>query len=402
MTEKYPEGSRVSNWTIINEKITWKGHEPKIVPVIRRVVYLPGEKKPLQERLAAKKYAHLRDNERSLKDFVLRLNRRTPEVYRTKKAVEFKHAFINEKLLEEYLSYLIATIPTEAVAKSEFYALKTHALAYFINKLNLADPVDWKRKESLWTQALLNRRQDKAKTPPVWEDNKDRSPTLIKGTVQALNRFMRWLNKRDMHTYPLILFDPVTAAQMKDLKARRVLNGDAIIRKMVRKESWEHIKESSTGFLNAALNLAYHYGLRRNEVLGLQKEDVRQGWINLQRQLKKFTIKGGPKYGPLKGRDARTVPHWFCTAKQAYAWIEEIEKGRIDPRDFSELASKFFDRIEEDHTMHDFRHTWTSFAVRSHTTFEVMKAAGHKDLNTTNKYLHMGEEYDKDAPYIPN
>lgn len=125
------------------------------------------------------------------------------------------------------------------------------------------------------------------------------------------------------------------------------------------------------------------------------------GWNDLQRQLISHTKIGGPKYGPLKGRDARTVPHWYATAQQAHDWIEEIEKGRMDPKNFSDLSSEWFEKIKEDYTLHDLRHTWISIAVKSHTPFEVMKAAGHKDINTTNKYLHMGEEYEQDAPFVP-
>lgn len=399
MSEKYPPGTRVSNWTIIKEKVSWKGHDPKIVPVIRRVVYLPD--KTLQERLESSKYAHLRSNPRALEDFVIRLNKRVPEELRTRHAVEFKHAFINERLLSEYRSFLVASIPTESVARSEFYYLKTHALGYFINKLSLADPADWLKKQSLWTEALLNRIQDPKKTPAVWDDSKDRSPSLIKATIQSLNRFMKWLNKRDPHTYPLIQFEPISKAQFKELKARRIVAGEAMVRKMIRKNDWKKIEESlPDGIIGAGVRLGYLYGLRRSEILGLKPDDVRQGWIHLERQLIKHTGQGAV-YGPLKGRDVRKVPHWFSTPKEAYNLIASVKKHLVDPCEFSKIVSAWMDKMDMPHTLHDLRHTWISIAIKTHTANEVMVAAGHKDLNTTNKYLHMGEEYDEDAPYIP-
>lgn len=176
MSKNYPADTRVSNYTIIDEKQPCHNGESQVVPVIRRRVYFPnGTQK--QERLESKKYAHLRDNRRALEDFVIRLNKRIPEALRTHKAVEIRHAFINEKLLNSYLSFLVASVPSEKVARAEFYYLKTHALGYFINKLHLVDPADWKRKESIWTEALLNRIQNPKKPPPVWDDGVERSPT---------------------------------------------------------------------------------------------------------------------------------------------------------------------------------------------------------------------------------
>lgn len=393
---KYPPDTRVSNWTIIQEL-----QRGQYVQVIRRRVYLPDGTR-LQERLSATKYNHLRKDPRALEDFVIRLNKRVPEVLRTKRANEFKHAFINEPLLSDYLSFLTASIPTASDAKTEFYYLKNYALNYFIAKLNLADPVDWRKKQSLWTEALLNRIQNPKKTPPLWEDGKDRSPTMIKDIVQSLNRFITWLHARDPHTFPLLNFNPISKAQIKELRARRIVNGDARIRQIVRIKDWNRIsKKAKAGYMSPGLNLAYFYGLRRSEILGLKTEDVRKGWLRVERQLRSYSKKAGPEYGPLKGRDVRNVPHWFASPRQAHEWITELTAHLLDPVKFGKTVPALLIKIGMDYTLHDFRHTWISLAIKEHTPREVMLAAGHKDLNTTTRYLHIGDEYNHDEAFVP-
>src|SRR5690606_31886799 len=97
--KKYPEGTLFNDYCIVREK-----QGTQVIPTIRRWVIFPDGKRRL-ERYPTSRYRNIRSNEQELKDFVVRLNNQIPGEHRTREAVDIKHAFIGQEMLDEYLGY---------------------------------------------------------------------------------------------------------------------------------------------------------------------------------------------------------------------------------------------------------------------------------------------------------
>lgn len=385
---KYPDDTRIIGFYLINEKI-----ENKVVPTIRQAVILPDRKRRL-DRYPVVEYRSFRNNPRELEDFVIRLNHQIPEEKRARESVEIKHAFISTEMLDEYLAYLVVQIPTQSIAKTEWHYCKTYFLNYFIGNLNLPSPLDWHRKQTEWAHSLLGR------DSKLWL--KPMSGKLIKDVIISANRFMRWLHIKRPNEVPPLVFNPITRAVYKELKARRRLSGEAREPRYITDSDWLTIEKSLPDSLRPFILIAYSYGLRRSEILGLKLEDVRKSHLSIERQLSSFSTTSGPKYGPLKGREPRLVPHWQSTPAQAYRLIGDGHRFLCNPTSFGKLFSHFMNTLEMNYTLHDLRHTWVTKMIQVHSPEEVRRAAGHKDLTTTMKYIHKGERQTGDEVYQPD
>jgi integrase len=77
--------------------------------------------------------------------------------------------------------------------------------------------------------------------------------------------------------------------------------------------------------------LAYFYGLRRNEALGLCLQDVRNAYLSVERQYVGLDKNGKPMYAPLKNRTSRNVPHLFLEPSEAYEFIEMMQQHLMHP-----------------------------------------------------------------------
>jgi integrase len=384
----YPSGTKFTLYSILKEK-----SGTKHVNTIRRWVTYPDGKKKF-ERYDATKYKHFRDDEMKLSQFLLRLNNQSSNS-RQLEELEIEHAFINKELLENYKRYLLSQIPTQSLALTEFSYLRRYFLDYFINKLGLVNPVDWHRKQTIWAESLL--RKEGEDTPRLWEDSELRSAKLIKNIVNAANRFMRWLHMERPDELPPLLFKPVSRASLKELDARRTVLGIKKDRKFLTDEDWSLIETNLPESIKSMVLLAKYYGLRRSEVLGLKVEDVRKGFLSVERQIENHNS-NGTTYRPLKGREARAIPHWFSTPKEAYIWITDVQKYICDKDTFSQKFTSLMNGLNLNYTLHELRHTWVTLSIEIHSPDEVRKAAGHKDLNTTNKYLReKGKRVDSEA-----
>lgn len=328
---------------------------------------------PGNKRLPIAKYRAIRTDETELKKLVLRLNAPLD----AKLKVAFKHAFIDDTLLGDYLEYLKGKIPTESSAVTELAYLKKYCLDFFVGKLGLPDPVQWHEvHETKWAAFLL-------------KHDAIRATKTKRDVVNALNRFMPWLHKR-YPDVPALRFDPISRAKYADTEARRT---DKRVPNLVTDADLKTILKNAPSEVRGALHLLARYGLRRNEALGLALGDVKKGHLAVERQ--RHTLE---KIGPPKGREARKTPHWYATPAEAYDWIDNVLANPMHPRTLHERWTTLIDRLVREkligakYKIHDLRHTFITRAVRAYSPRDVQLAVGHKDLRITMGYLRDDRE----------
>lgn len=372
----YPKGTKVNKWCLCSER-----QKGKPAFTVRRWVTYPDKTKKL-ERYPSKKIKGLTELE--LKDFVIRLNHEVPKELRTKEAVELKHSYINPALLDQYKEYLLIQVPNQDKATAEFGYLRTYFVNYFVGRLNIANPVDWfKIHKTVWAKYL------QSPEVPASADTK-------KDIVRASNRFMQWLHEQRPLEVPPLRFQPLTKARYSEIEALRELKGEIHIPKYITDKDWVTIERSLPVTIRLQSLLAYHFGLRRSEVLGLKKEDLRNTYLSIERTLVTYNVE--PGYGPTKGRGRRKVPYWDAKAEDVYNWVSSIVL--MHPDTFTGLWGEYMDTLGMTYTFHDIRHTWITRMVRKHSIRDVQLAAGHKSQKTTEKYLRDDRGMD-DAVFIP-
>lgn len=329
----------------------------------------PGNRRhPIQE------YRLIRDDKEKLEEYVKRLN--APHELRT--WVSYKHAFINDALLNEYLTYLTNLNSIDKTARQEYSYLRRYVIHCFVDKLGLIDPKDWFNKaDTQWAAYLLKEAPASKKTR--------------RDIINAANRFLGWMHRRRPNEVPNRKLEPLTRRKLDEEERLRIAAGKARKRKLIPPNVVDNICRYAPDELRSAINLLARYGLRRNEAIGLKSGDVKKGSLHVWQQLLDIG-----EYGPPKGKKPRHIPHWNCRASEAYAWVEDLKNYPVTPRNFSRLWKKYV----TDYTPHDLRHTFITRMVRVHPLIDVSKAAGHKDVRVTQAYMQDDRDLDLD-PFDP-
>ncbi len=395
---QYPEDARICPWIL-----TQDGEKHSI----RRWVYFPDGKKTF-ERFPAARYQHIRENETELKNFVIRLNGFDPAVERLKKKVTFKHAFISDELLVDYEeNYLSVHIPNQKDRKTLFAYLKNYALNFFVNKAQIANPLEWHRNQHLWGKYLLNREEKKLDPAlRIFESGDIRSAKVLKYTINELNRFMKYLHLRRPDEIPVLTFDPISRATFKEHDARRKMTQEVHESKYIKPSDWAKIQdglETADAPWRFAIYLAYFYGLRRNEALGLRLEDIRQAYLSVERQYVGLDKAGNPIYGPLKNRTARKVPHLFLDPSEAYKFIQAMRKCILHPDTLSGNFTSLAEKLKLDsYIFHDLRRAFITNAIKNGIQPEELRlAVGHSTIQTTYKFYVMDSREQDDRIWSP-
>jgi len=320
------------------------------------------------KRLPIKKYRNIRENQSELQQFILRLNHQIL----TKTAIDFRHAYINESLLAEYLNYLCQIIPNQENAKTEYYYLVNYALNFYICHKNVINPLEWPNYQGEWGKYL--------------ESNKcPKSAKTKRYIVQALNRFCLWLQeKRPLEITRQLTFKPISKAKYKMIEAIREMNGEKVDHKTISEHHWKTISELTHWEIRPHIMLAYLYGLRRSEILAIRLEDIKTDCLSIERQL----IDLKPTYGPLKGRKKRFVPHYFCTPADCYSYIKSMKV--IHPDTLTDKWAERMKLLELNYRFHDLRHTWVTncWKIPGLLPKQIQDAAGHENIETTMRYTH--------------
>lgn len=353
---------------------------------IRRAYKLKGKRK--YQRFPRNKYSHIQEYS-ALKDFVIRLNGKNPNAERIKGKLEFRHAFINEPLMDSYLVYLRTQIPNQKDASTMFNYLRHYALGFFIEKMGISNPLLWHKNQHIWSKYLLNKDHDLEDELRIFEKDRIVSSKVLKYIVNEMNRFCKFLHNQKPDI-PALTFEPLSKAALKDHKARREIAGIKHVSRYIPNSHWIKIEEalSNTPWKNPIL-LAYHYGLRRNEALGLEVTNVKKSCILLTKQFDKI-VNNQITYKPLKSRNSRMIPHWLISPTLTFSLIQEMNV-HYHP---DTLRSKFSRLCETlglpAYTLHDLRRTFITNAVRKGIEPEELRlAVGHANAETTYQYYVM-------------
>ena len=160
----------------------------------------------------------------------------------------------------------------------------------------------------------------------------------------------------------------------------------------------EALLNACTLHLQAIVEVALLTGMRRGELLGLQWEQIRNGFIYLTEN---------------KSGKARQIP-----INERLAVILRDLRGKnqlksqyvfCDPqgRRFYEVKRSFTSACKraglEDFRFHDLRHTFASHLVMAGASLKaVQELLGHADLKMTMRYAHLSHEHLKDSVNLLN
>ncbi len=372
----YPNGSKFGEYFVAKENGTF---------VICRMVSLPSGKRS-KLRLPRATYSNCLSRE-ELDQFVARLNGR--ESRRAINEIKTKLAFLSVKTFEGFRDLLSAEIPNQNNAKVLYHNLHRYCLSFFVDKMGLKDPLEWKAAEAKFGMALLDELEAGEQHLRIFK--RKMSIRTIVGLVQLLNRFVYYLHQRQPTEIPYIKFEPISRARFRNYQAILKMEQDEIGKYFVPDEHWLLILRELPLEIRPWICLQYQYGLRRGEVVGLSLVDIKQGFLSVERQLK--SSGENPQYKPLKNRMTRRVPHWFTAPADTYDLIEGAEALHPDT-----LGAKFaecMERLGFPYRTHDLRRTFITRALRLQSPVDVQRAAGHSDLRVTMLYMQDDRKLDE-------
>ena len=356
--------------------------------------YIKPDGRQSNQRYPRKEYKHLKLSD--LKRMIVRLNYKVDQLAKAKFEVEC--SFITKESLREFYDYLSIHHSDEKTTSTLYHCVYHYGILYFL-KYHGPNYEDWVRNQHYWAQALLG------KNRKIFKDGELRSAKTIKHTISTMNRLLKYLHINDPSVTNLG-FEPITRAMYKDHEARRKRakreSGEKLREgKYISKKDWTRMINRAPDSISPAMNLAYYYGLRRGEVLALNEECLFEDVLEITRQVDRVDSRNETRtYKNLKGReDSRDIDHVFTKAGQAYSWIANLKL--MHPDTLGTAFSELMESLDMLSTFHDLRHTaLTNWAEAAVEPFKLQKMAGHKDIKTTQKYIHAPER-PKRKKYVP-
>lgn len=323
------------------------------------------------------------------------------------KKINANNPWITPQIRTAFHKYLSQTIPNKKDANYKFNLCERKFLKFFLDLEKIPDPDKWKTKEHLWGLAILNK-IDSVRLR-IWPDQKFRpSIKTIKSIIQTANQFIKFLSKtypdEFSHLQPLY---PLSRAQMRDYEGDLdffnlgIDKGKYMPREDFDKviellQDGDFIKNYLKGYdISPFVSLAYKFGLRRSESLGLTPKDVRRAYLSVERQLKGINSFGQPHMTKTKGKFKRKTPFWFSSPEEAHSLISKIGGNQCKLLHPDTLGQKFKiavnfliknGSIEKRYIIKDCRSTFITEALRAYSPVDVQLASGHKDLRTTMGY----------------
>ena len=143
----------------------------------------------------------------------------------------------------------------------------------------------------------------------------------------------------------------------------------------------EGAKTSKCNYLLPLLSLAYHTGLRRSEILALERRDV-----DLERRY--LTVRKS------KSGHSRIVPLTIGAHQTLINWIQHQQGEKlfnVTPNALRLAFGRLCNKLQiRDFRFHDLRHSFTSrLAELGFSPVELMALTGHGQLHTLNRYVHL-------------
>lgn len=372
-----------NKWTITQENGQYS--------IRRWVLYSDNERR--LERLPIEQYRKFRDDKVKLEDLCTRLNYREIQEEQAKKAWKVRSAFVDNKLLYEgFKKYMISRTGDEKYSISCASNVKKWFLEYWY-KQKKYDYLHWHQPKS------------QVEVVDWWLSEHEGSLIsykTIKTSTQNLNHFFKFLHQESEGEIPELkfTFPTLTLARIKkhEWQRKKDLGAKADRRsgQYITDAEFKIILKNSPKELKACIFLSYYFGLRRSECLAVTKDNLRKGYLFLEKQLKSYDGQD-PVYGPLKSRNARKVPHWHKHSLEAImATIEGIEL--MHPSTLTERWIELMATLKMNFTFHSLRNTFISNSFKDgRNAGDIQLAAGHADLRTTMGYQRDYREMDDEV-----
>lgn len=397
------EWNEWSRWYLVPEK-SKKGD--RLLKIKRyRTVIEDGVKKTKWERY--KEDYNPRGSEEELNRVLLQANlRHGSELKRAKEAYEWRHAFITEKLMEEYKTFLRASVDSKAY-RDTLYQYARKNLNWFITKCGQPDPLEWKGLQTRWSLALFcDLEGTEADKYRMWEEPV--APDTISKQMQAINRMLEWLHDKNPKVFPAVRLKAYSRSKMRGYRLRWKTKS---VGKYIPDSHMKIILENIDPKIRPYVWRQKTYGLRLQEAMACLPGDIKNDYLRVHQQLVSVT-NGKPQYDILKDREERKVPHWFATKKESYENFTKTD-WLMHPDTYSHKFAEEMERISKekskvlkgeklDYATHDLRRTFVTNAFRSNKVpDDIRLASGHSDIRTTMKYSLDHREMNGDETYIP-
>lgn len=157
----------------------------------------------------------------------------------------------------------------------------------------------------------------------------------------------------------------------RDLAAKiRLLPGEKARHVYLTRAQVRRLMAAATGKVRETIRWAVLTGLRRGELLGLTKDNLKTGAIVLS-----DSKSGRPRIVPLPPElDAKRFPHGITE--------KVLKTGFVRARNRAGLHHVRF---------HDLRHTYASWLAQGGSTpIQIRDLMGHSNLTVTSRYAHLG------------
>lgn len=351
-----------------------------IVPTGQRF-YLKRELLPRVSR-QAKWESYKGSYDTSSREIVESLQRRLNATYEQKKReaesrYNFDHSYMSVDMVDDFMKQRAHHIVDKGHLKNTQSVLQKHIFEFFILQKQMPDPASWSKVQYELGEKMLK---------------KGYSLSSIQRVQIVANQYLEFLHKRFPEQVAKYEIELLAPAKRKMIAAKEELSDDTR-GQLITDEHYKLLLRYGRE-LQSHMILAWKFGLRRAEVLGLQVEDVRKTHISVRQQLVIHNDEA-TKYEPLKGRYTRKTPYWFSSPQEAYDLINGLKLMHPDTltHKFDDLIRLVNDResLQLSYTFHDFRHSFITLALRKRRALgieisDVSDAVGHKDERTTQQY----------------
>lgn len=327
---------------------------------IRRYRLVNGKK--VWESYPHEKFKDYSDDE--IKTLINRLNA-TRMIEERKAAVryDFDFSYINKKTIEGFEASLRNRTDSRDHIVNLMGALRNYTLKFFIHSLKVPDPNHWLRHEDQYSAFLLKQKK---------------SVSHLKMIVQVTNRFLKYLHRTHPNEIAMVILDPLSKVKVRALIASSINDRE----KYIHEDHFFKIIKGIDKSILPAVQLAYYFGLRVSEVLGLAIDDIYEDCLDIKRQL--THLKPFRKTGPLKNRKTRSILYWFANAEDVYQWVMKLPT--MHPDTLSDKFKEEMHKLKLPYQFHDLRRTFITNALRKYHPRDVQLSVGHSDLRTTMAY----------------
>lgn len=218
------------------------------------------------------------------------------------------------------------------------------------------------------------------------------SATTVNHYVTALSAVFRWAMQPEQG---FVDRNPVgDVVQLKEPKARvRFLSRPTDEKNSEIERLLAACRESESEILHDVVILLLSTGCRMNEVMTLERRDVRvsEGGFTLPAERTKTET---ARFVPLEGKALDVVRRRLALPTFGSKYLFPGRRPS-EPAGFPRTAWRSALRRAEisNFRVHDLRHTYLSYlAMLGHTLPEIMAAGGHADAKSALRYIHLADE----------